>query len=194
MCCLVAAALLAQGPDANAADANANAAAYTPLSPSAQFHKYFKSLISPEAFARAVVGAGISQWTDTPHEWGQGAEGYGLRFANAYGEHIIRQTTLYAFSDALGEDNRFSPSERSGFGARAMYAIESPFLARRPNGKRRLSYSRLGAVFAAAFISREWQPRSTDNAQHAMTNVATTLGSEIGFNVAREFLPKIFGH
>ena len=70
------------------------------------------------------------------------------------------------------------------------YAVESSFLARKPDGTRRLSYSRLGGYFAVAFISREWQPHSTNGAQNAATSFKTTLGSEVSFHITREFLPE----
>jgi hypothetical protein len=72
-----------------------------------------------------------------------------------------------------------------------MYAVESTFLAHRSDGARRLSYSRLGAALATAFISRAWQPPSTRGPEHALGSFGTTMGSEIGFNVVREFLPDL---
>jgi hypothetical protein len=47
-------------------------------------------------------------------------------------------------------------------------------------------------VIGTAFISREWQPRSTDHVHNALVATRTVFGTEIGFNIAREFLPKIF--
>ena len=65
--------------------------------------------------------------------------------------------------------------------------------ARKDDGTRRLSYSRLSSFLAVAFISREWQPHSTADLQSAGMSFATVMGSEAGFHVAREFLPKFFG-
>ncbi|HTA44749.1 MAG TPA: hypothetical protein VK789_20015 [Bryobacteraceae bacterium] len=168
--------------------------AFTPLTQPERTRRYLASLINPESILRAAAGAGLSQATNTPSEWGQGAEGYGYRFANSYGQHFIRQTLIYGASSILGEDNRYFASERTGAGPRMMYAIESTFLARRADGTRHLSYSRIGAVVATAFISREWQPHSTNGAQNAAYSMGDVFGSEIGFNIAREFLPKVFRH
>jgi hypothetical protein len=54
-----------------------------------------------------------------------------------------------------------------------------------------LGYSRPGAVVATSFISREWQPYSTNGAQNAEASIGDALGSEVGFNVFREFLPDL---
>ena len=109
-------------------------------------------------------------------------------------EHIIRQTITHGAATALGEDNRYFHSERKGFGPRALYAIESTFLTHRPGGKRRFAYSRLVGTLATAFISREWQPHSTNGAQNAWSLFASSTGTEVGFNVALELLPNIFRH
>ncbi len=72
-----------------------------------------------------------------------------------------RDQALQAAADALGEDNRYLPSGRSGASARLRHAIESSFLARKSDGTR----------------PQASKPR---------------FCSEVGFNVAREFLPKLF--
>jgi hypothetical protein len=178
-------------PPAATSSTPATATAYVPLTQHERFHRYVKSLVSLEALGRSVAGAGIQQWSDTPYEWRHGIDGYAKRFGNSYGEYIIRQSLTYGLSSALGEDNRYIRSDQTGFGHRTMYAVESTFLARRSDGTRRLSYSRLSAALATAFISRAWQPPSTRGPEHALGSFGTTMGSEIGFNVVREFLPDL---
>ena len=83
-------------------------------------------------------------------------------------------------------------SGESAVGSRIKYAIGSTFLARRDDGSRRLAFSRLGASAGTAFLSRRWQPRSTNSTGDALTSFGIAMGAEAGFNVAREFLPSIF--
>jgi hypothetical protein len=165
---------------------------YTPLTQSERLHSYIKGAFSVEALLRSAAGAAILQGTDTPHEWGQGAEGYAKRFGNSYAQQVMRQTLMFGAADALHEDNRYIPSGKTGAGARLKYAMESTFLARKDDGTRRFSYSRIGSTLAVAFISREWQPPSENRPRDAAVSFGSVLGSEVGFNVAREFLPKIF--
>jgi hypothetical protein len=167
-------------------------AVYTPMSQSERFHYYAKHIFSGEAVLRSAAGAGILQAINSPHEWGQGAEGYGRRFGNSYGQYIIRSTLMYGSSSAFHEDNRYFLSGESGFWPRLKYAVASTFLARREDGSRRVSYSRIGSVAATAFISREWQPPSANGPENAVSAMGTALGVEVGFNVAREFFPKVF--
>jgi hypothetical protein len=165
---------------------------FKPMTQGERFHHFVASTFNVESVIRAAAGAAILQATNTPSEWGQGGEGYARRFANDYGQHILRQTIIYGAADLLHEDNRYFPSGQTGAMPRLKYAVESTFLARKDDGTRRLSYSRIGGVIAVAFISREWQPRSTRGAEHAGASAGTVLASEAGFNIAREFLPKVF--
>ncbi len=58
----------------------------------------------------------------------------------------MRQTMMYGAADALHEDNRYaSIRHEAGAGARLKYAVASTFLARKDDGTRRFSYSRLGS-------------------------------------------------
>ncbi len=162
--------------------------AYIPLTESDRLRQYFRTTFSPLGVAMSAAGAGISQWENTPSEWGQGAEGYGRRFANSYGQHLLRQTMMFGASSVLHEDNRYIRSGQSGFGPRLKYAIASTFLARRDDGARRFSFSRIGSTAGAAFISRTWQPRSTSTPVDATTSFGIAIGAQAGLNVAREFL------
>jgi hypothetical protein len=181
--CLLQALVSAQtAADTAAEPATRLQPAFKPMTQSERFQHYLKSTFSVESVLRSAAGAGIHQATDTPHEWGEGAEGYGRRFGDSFAQQIMRQTIVYGASDLLHEDNRYIPSGESGAGARMKYAIASTFLARKDNGIRRFSYSRIGGVLAVAFISREWQPPSENKPRNAASSFGTTLGTEVGFN------------
>lgn len=151
---------------------------------------YLKATISPLSFVTSAASAGFGQWRDRPKEWREGAEGYGLRFASSYGEHVVCETLMFGASSALHEDNRYQRSGESDVRLRIRYAVGSTFLARRDNGSRRLSFSRMGAFAGAALISRLWQPRSTRGAPSATINFGTSIGVAAAFNVVREFWPR----
>jgi len=165
---------------------------YTPPNQSERLRYYFTHMFSVESFLRAAAGAGINQALNIPHEWGQGASGYGLRYASSFGAHVIQNTFMYGTSAVLHEDNRYFRSGLTGFGPRMKYAVESTFIARHDDGSRHFSISRIGSYAAAAAISRAWQPPSTRGPIHAVDAFAIFAGAEIGFNVAREFIPGVF--
>ena len=99
---------------------------------------------------------------------------------------------MYGASAVLHEDNRYFRSGQSGFGARFKYSIESAFLARHDDGSSHLSLSRMSGYIAVAAISGKWEPPSTDQPIHSVNAFGIAIGVETCFNVAREFLPRIF--
>jgi hypothetical protein len=180
----------------NSADRMANAGATTsqpgvaPITGGERLRWYLKATVSPLSFVTSAASAGWGQWRDRPKEWREGTEGYGSRFASSYGEHVVRETLAFGTSSALHEDNRYIRSGESDFQPRIRYAVGSTFLARRDNGSRRLSFSRIGAFAGAALISRLWQPRSTRGPRSAAVNFGTSIGVAAAFNVVREFWPR----
>jgi hypothetical protein len=99
---------------------------------------------------------------------------------------------MFGLSSALHEDNRYLASGLSGGGARVKYALASTFLARRDDGSKRLSLSRLAAFAGASALSRWWQPAGQRTFRNGAVNFGTSISVAAGFNVAREFLPRLF--
>ncbi len=179
------------GPDAEAlptaAAGSPGAPQFIPMTRVERAHYYVKNTFSPASLLASAASAGITQWRNSPREWQQGAAGYGRRFGNAYAKNIMRQTMMYGASSLLHEDNRYLRSGQSGLGARLRYAIASTLLARRDDGTRRLSFSRVGSTAGTAFVSLLWQPPSANQAGDAATSFGISMGAQVGFNVVREF-------
>ncbi len=167
-------------------------APFVPMTQEERLHQYFQETLSPTSFLTASVAAGIGQWRDSPKPWGEGASGYGKRFASAYTEHFERETMMFGLSSALHEDNRYIRSGQSGSAARLGYAVKSTFLARHDDGSRHLSFSKLAAFAGAAALSRMWQPAGYRTFRGGAANFGTSFSVAVGFNVAREFLPRLF--
>jgi len=166
-------------------------AVYTPPTQSERLHGYFTGTFNVLSVANSAASAGLSQWFNIPSEWGQGAEGYGRRFASSFGTHIVQTSILYPTSAVLHEDNRYFRSGETGFGRRLKYALLSTFLARHDDGSRHFSISAITSFAGGAAISRAWQPDSTDGPGHALSSFGISIAGQAGFNVAREFFPKI---
>ena len=162
---------------------------FTPMTRYERLGNYVSGIASYEAVVTAAAGAGLAQATNTPKEWGGGAEAFGDRVGNVFAQHVIRETLEYGISAALHEDNRYFASRETGFLRRTKYAVMSTFLARRDDGSRTFSFSRIGGAAGAGFISREWQPPSTTSAGDGATAFGFNMASQVGFNVFREFWP-----
>ena len=169
-------------------------AEFVPMSRGERFRNYLVRVAGPQPFITAAATAGISQLGDTPKEWGGGGEGYGKRVGNAYAQNFIRGTLEYGVSAALHEENRYFVSGQTGFFRRTKYAVVSTLLARHDSGNQSFSFSRIGSAAGAAFISRAWQPRSITSAGDGTVSFGISMGSDIGFNVVREFWPSLRRH
>src|SRR6476646_3718246 len=66
-----------------------------------RFHDYAVSTIGPLAIISEAASAGIGQWRDSPHEWGQGGSGYGKRFGNNMAYNAVRTTLTYSLAEAF---------------------------------------------------------------------------------------------
>ena len=157
-----------------------------------RWNDYLRSLVSPLAILGSAAGAGIGQWRDSPPEWAQGGAGLGARFASSFAQHFVQQTILSGTAACLGEDTRYFRSGQRGFKRRLKYALESTVMARASDGSRQLSLSKIGAFAGGSFLSRAWQPPSTAGGSAAAMNLAASVGVAAGFNVTREFIPRIF--
>jgi hypothetical protein len=167
---------------------------FKPLTAKERVKVYEKDLLSPFHFALAGFSAGLTQLQDTPKEWGLGAQGYGIRFANYYGEAVISDVLQMTGEDLLHEDNLYYGSGYHGVWKRMKYAIASSVLARGSDGTQHFSISQVGSTAASSFISRLWQPRSSDSAGDGATNFGINMATNAGINVVREFLPGITNH
>jgi hypothetical protein len=167
------------------------AADFTPMNQRGRNQLYFHTMVNPLNAVGVAFGAGIAQWSNKPGEWGQGSEAYGRRYGNLYGQYAIGQTVSFALSSALDEDNRYFNSGKKGFWPRTAYALESGVLARHRDGHRTFSFSQIGSIAAASFLSRLWLPASRNTAGDAAINFALGTGSNIAFGVVKEFIPDI---
>ena len=158
---------------------------------SERFDIYARSFISPESYVGPAIGAGIGQWEDTPHEWGGGAEGYGLRYGSGFGRSVISRTVALGVATADGEDDRYFRSNESGVWNRTRHAIASIFVSRTSSGGMMPAYSRFVGAYSAGFIANAWEPPSENSIQDAVLRGTTSLLSNVGWHMFKEFWPSI---
>ncbi len=137
------------------------------------------------------TGAGLSQWIDSPPEWGQGGEGYARRLGNHLAYNAVRGTLTYTTSVAFHEDNRYFASGKPSVRGRILHALISPVVAHHANGRDSLSYSSVTGIAGASLISRAWSPPSWQGASNIGASIGLSYASTAGFNVFREFVPDL---
>ena len=162
---------------------------FIPMTESEGFRLYLRRAFGPVAIGRAAFAGAIAQSTDSPKEWRGGAEAYGKRVGNSLATHIIAKSLEYGTAELLREDNRYIRSGETGLWKRTKHAVGAAFVARDRGGREHFAYSRFGGVAGGAFISRIWQPRSSNGAGDAATNFGFGMANDIGGNFIHEFWP-----
>ena len=153
-----------------------------------RFKRYVKSAVGPFALARTAASAGIAQWRDSPEEWGQGAKGYGKRFASGMGQNVIQHTVQYGLDEAFGLDTGFERSKREGFFPRFKDALIQNVTSRTKSGNRVISAPRLVGVYTGAIVAREtWYP-DRYSYKDGLRSGTRTLLTGFGLNLVREFV------
>ena len=153
-----------------------------------RFKRYVKSTIGPFRLARTAAAAGIQQWRDSPEEWGQGAQGYGKRFASGMAQNGIQQTVQYGLDEAMNLDTGFERSKREGFFPRFKDALIQNLTSRNRSGDRVISVPRFAGIYTGAIVAREaWYPERY-NYKDGLRSGTTTFLTGFGINLLREFV------
>lgn len=156
------------------------------------FRHYIKHAAGPGALARAAAGAGITQATNTPHEWGQGAAGFGKRLGSAFGKHLVHKSIEYPVARLLHEELGYRRSTQHGFRRRLRYALLATIITHKTTtGKKTVAVDEIAGAFGSGLISRLWQPASVRALSYGFLSGGITLGVDAGTNVLREFWPEI---
>ncbi len=152
-------------------------------------NNYVFDAFGPYPVAGAAFAAGISQLSNAPPEWHQGAEGYAKRFGSDFGMAATATTTRYALSEALKEDTLYYRCECRGVFPRFRHAVLSTVTARHgQDGHRVLSVSAILAPYAGSTVAvYGWFP-DRFGAKDALRLGSYNLLAFIGGNVALEFL------
>jgi hypothetical protein len=142
-------------------------------------------------FLRAGAGGALAQWRDTPTEWGQGWDSYGVRVASRFGQNLVKQQILFAVQAIDHENPEHLRSHRHGFGNRVKDSIRYTFTSGTDDGKFMPAYSRFIGAYGAAFVSRSWHPARYHTFGSGLKTGTTSLGIDLGMNLLREFWPDV---
>lgn len=163
---------------------------YRPVYTASDLLRYhFRAALYPAAWLRVGAQAGLDQWLDSPHPWGQGAEGYGRRFASAAGARFIRQALAFGLDTTLHEEPHFLRMGNSGVKARIGSVFRQTLVCYNSSGTYTFSFWRVGSAYGSAFISNTWRPHGFDNVGDGLVRGSLGLLGDTGTNALKEFLP-----
>jgi hypothetical protein len=149
-----------------------------------------ESTYSPAAMVGFAAYAGVLQTLDAPTEWGQGAAGYGRRFASTAAWSGIHSIMAFGLDTALRQDPRYYRSGAGGW-RRVGHSLRGTILTRTDSGGETLSTWRLGSAYGAAFLSNQWYPDRVNTVRLGVLQGSMTLGFDFFANLGHEFWPDI---
>ena len=152
---------------------------------------YLDSTFGIDPILRTSAVAGINQARNTVPDWGQGMEGYGIRFASSFGSRIIKNTIHHGIGSLLNEDPRYYPSGRSDVWRRSFYAAGQTFMTHNDTGDACFAYLRMLATVSGIYLSREWYPERKRTVSEYLTSTATSIGFDAAKNIFHEFWPDV---
>ncbi|HXX18268.1 MAG TPA: hypothetical protein VEJ46_02595 [Candidatus Acidoferrum sp.] len=163
------------------------------LTPGQKFKAVGRGLIDPFEFGLIGVVAGLGQASNSIPEYGQGAEGYGKRYATAYADNAVENFMASAVLPSfLHQDPRYYQLGHGGFLRRAGHAISRLVVTRTDSGGSQFNYSEVfGAGIAAGISTYSYHP----NGDRGVGTVINVWGSQMGWDCAtymlKEFWPDL---
>jgi hypothetical protein len=137
----------------------------------------------------ALFAAAVGQLDDSPHEWGQGVQGYAERYGSAFGGNLARQTFAFVLESSFHEDPRYFPSEDRSKKYRLYNALKQTIICKTDAGKSEFAYARVFSDFGAGQFVNIWQPRSNSSVGDGIERGFIGLGADAGYNILQEFFP-----
>ena len=160
-----------------------------PLTNQERFRLYLRqTYFNPGTYAKRIAGAAIDQGRDVPHEWGQGWEAYGKRFASRYGQFVIQNSLKSAGDAAFGYEPRYDLCHCQGFWPRTKHAIVRNFVTYNSTERElRPQVPLYGAAFLAGMTATTWKPGPQNMRSAGLNAMAQQAGWGILTNWLSEF-------
>lgn len=163
-----------------------------PLTAGGKFKLVAKNSFDPAIFPFIGVIALIGQAQNSDPEYGQGMEGYGKRYAAAFGDATIGSfMTSATFPALLRQDPRYYQMGHGGFRRRMFYSLSRIFITRGDSGRHQFNTSEIAGNLVAAGISINYHPAQERNVPTTLTVWGTDTGWDALSNVLKEFWPDI---
>jgi hypothetical protein len=152
-----------------------------------------RSLIDPSEFVLIGFVAGLGQASNSNPTYGQGAEGYGKRYATAYADNAIENFMASAvLPSLLHQDPRYYPLGHGGFLKRTRHAISRVWITRSDSGQSQFNYSEVfGAGMAAAISTYGYHAAQERDAGTVVSVWGTQIGWDVGTYMLKEFWPDL---
>ncbi len=157
-----------------------------------QFMRFVRGTFDPLTLLSTAFDAGVDQSSNRDPSFGQGAAGYGKRFAADFAQQTTsRFLSGFAYPTMFSEDPRYYRLLHGSGRQRLFHAVEHTFVAQHNNGKPMFNASKwLGTASSVAF-SDVYHPGNERGLAPALKSGGCSLAIGMGFDILQEFWPDI---
>ncbi len=160
-----------------------------PLGARQKFSLAARSVTDPTEFIAPAILAGAEQARNSFAGYGQGAAGFGKRYAAAYGDQLTHRMLASAvFPTLLHQDPRYFYLGTGTKKTRAWHAIRSAWITRTDQGGERFNYSYILGNLASGGLSNLYYPHANRGAGLVFRNAGIGFAAHAGDNLVREFI------
>jgi hypothetical protein len=185
-----------------------NAGKVPPLTTKQKYAVVAEGAFDPVEIPWFGLLAGLGQAQNSEPRYGQGAAGYGKRYATSAADGLIENFMVGAtLPGLLHQDPRYFQKGQGGFFNRTYYAASRMVITRTDRGKTQFNYSEIvGGMLSAAlstftyhptggYISKPTNPHYFVASDRTLGNTASVWASQLGYDtltaVVKEFWPDI---
>lgn len=162
-----------------------------PLTTKQKFSLATHQTLDWTTFLGVTIAAGVEQANNSYAGYGQGAAGYGKRwaaqFANGRSSDYL---STAVFASLFHQDPRYFYQGVGTKKSRLYHALSSAFIARGDNGKPMPNYSYLLGTMTSGALSNAYYPHADRGANLVFENAGLGILGRMGGAVIQEFLGK----
>jgi len=164
-----------------------------PLSPAQKFWVVTRGSFDVIQIPWYGLLSGVSQAENSEPGYGQGASGYGKRYAAYFADGTIENYFTGAILPVvLRQDPRYYQLGKGSFWHRTEYAISRIFVTRTDAGAAQFNYSEIvGSALSSGISTYSYHPHGDRN----LRNTASVWGTQVGYDTltlgVKEFWPDI---
>lgn len=157
-----------------------------------KFHLFVRNTFEPITVIIAAFDAGIDQASDSDPTFGQGMEGYGKRLGAAAIDRVSDDFFhTFFFPVIFRQDPRYYRLGHGATGERLGHALTHVFVAHGDSGRKNFNFSEWMGTAASSALSNTYHPGNRRGVGPASERIAVSIGTDMGFDVLREFWPEV---
>jgi Carboxypeptidase regulatory-like domain len=142
-------------------------------------------------FVGVSATAGIEQANNSFAGYGQGAAGYGKRWAAQFGDgRTSDYLSNFVFASLLHEDPRYFYQGTGTTKSRLYHAVSNAWVTRSDSGKNVPNFAYILGIMGSGALSNTYYPHADRGVSLVFTNALLGFAGRAGGNVLQEFIGK----